>query len=134
MPKTCNFIKRESLAQVFSCEFCEISKNTFVYRTAPGVASARIFLQGKNTFCNLCSLSKVTSGYFSSVKCPDSFTSSSEYRCRNDFCIDRKYLCDGDDDCVDGDDELSCNTRTCQPNEFRCSNGKCIMERWVKAC
>ena len=24
-----NFIKRETLAQVFSCEFCEISKNTF---------------------------------------------------------------------------------------------------------
>ena len=27
--KVCNFIKKESLAQVFSCEFCEISKNTF---------------------------------------------------------------------------------------------------------
>ena len=27
--KSCNFIKKESLAQVFSCEFCEISKNTF---------------------------------------------------------------------------------------------------------
>ena len=26
---TCNFIKKEALAQVFSCEFCEISKNTF---------------------------------------------------------------------------------------------------------
>ena len=25
----CNFIKKEALAQVFSCEFCEISKNTF---------------------------------------------------------------------------------------------------------
>ena len=24
----CNFIKKETLAQVFSCEFCEISKNT----------------------------------------------------------------------------------------------------------
>ena len=27
LPKACNFIKKESLAQVFSCEFCEISKN-----------------------------------------------------------------------------------------------------------
>ena len=27
--QTCNFIKKETLAQVFSCEFCEISKNTF---------------------------------------------------------------------------------------------------------
>ena len=25
----CNFIKKGTLAQVFSCEFCEISKNTF---------------------------------------------------------------------------------------------------------
>ena len=25
----CNFIKKESLAQVFSCKFCEVSKNTF---------------------------------------------------------------------------------------------------------
>ena len=28
-----NFIRKETLAQVFSCEFCEISKNTFSYRT-----------------------------------------------------------------------------------------------------
>ena len=25
----CSFIKKETLAQVFSCEFLEISKNTF---------------------------------------------------------------------------------------------------------
>ena len=25
----CNFIRKDSLAQVLSCEFCEISKNTF---------------------------------------------------------------------------------------------------------
>ena len=28
-PEACNFIKKETLAQVFSCEFYEISKNTF---------------------------------------------------------------------------------------------------------
>ena len=27
--ETCNFIKRETLAQVFSSEFCETSRNTF---------------------------------------------------------------------------------------------------------
>ena len=37
--KACNFIKKESLAQVFSCEFCEISKNIFFYRTPPVAAS-----------------------------------------------------------------------------------------------
>ena len=34
-----NFIKKETLAQVFSCEFCQISKNTFSYRTPPVAAS-----------------------------------------------------------------------------------------------
>ena len=33
-PEACNFIKKETLAQVLSCEFCEISKNTF-YRAPP---------------------------------------------------------------------------------------------------
>ena len=32
-PQACNFIKKEALAQVFSCEFCEIFKNTFFHRT-----------------------------------------------------------------------------------------------------
>ena len=34
-----NFIKKETLAQVFSYEFCEFSKNTFSYRTPPVAAS-----------------------------------------------------------------------------------------------
>ena len=37
--KACNFIKKESLAQVFSCEFCEIFENPFFYRT-PHVAAS----------------------------------------------------------------------------------------------
>ena len=36
----CNFIKKETLAQVFACEFCEIYKNTFfaehLWATASG--------------------------------------------------------------------------------------------------
>ena len=39
-PKACNFIKKETLAQVFSCEFCEISKNNFLHRTPLVAASA----------------------------------------------------------------------------------------------
>ena len=30
LPKACNFSKKESLAQVFFCEFCEISKKTYL--------------------------------------------------------------------------------------------------------
>ena len=39
-PKACTFVKKESLALVFFCEFCEISKNTFFYRISPMAASA----------------------------------------------------------------------------------------------
>ena len=36
-PEAYNFIKKETLAQVFSCEFCEIS--SFSYRAPPVAAS-----------------------------------------------------------------------------------------------
>ena len=41
--QACNFIKIETLAQVFFSEFCEISKNTFSYRTPPVAASAEVY-------------------------------------------------------------------------------------------
>ena len=44
----CNFIKKESLAQVFFCEFCKISKNTLFYRT-PQVAASKITMFKKIT-------------------------------------------------------------------------------------
>ena len=37
----CSFIKKETLVQVFSCEFCKISKNTFSYRTPQVAASVK---------------------------------------------------------------------------------------------
>ena len=37
--KACNFIKKETLAQVFSCEFCKFSKNTFSSGAHPMAAS-----------------------------------------------------------------------------------------------
>ena len=38
----CNFIKKETLAQVFSCEICEISKNIFFHRTPLVAVSANL--------------------------------------------------------------------------------------------
>ena len=32
--KACNFIKKGSLAQVFSCKFCKMFKNSYFYRTS----------------------------------------------------------------------------------------------------
>ena len=40
--ESCNFIKRETLAQAFSCEFCEITKNIFFYRIPPVAASVSV--------------------------------------------------------------------------------------------
>ena len=40
-PKACNFIKRETLAQVLFCELWEICKNIFFYRTPPVAVSVR---------------------------------------------------------------------------------------------
>ena len=43
--QVCNFIKKEALAQVFSCEFCEISYNTFLHRTPLVAASVNMEIE-----------------------------------------------------------------------------------------
>ena len=40
-----NFVKRETLAQVSSFEICEISKNTFFYKTPLAAASILFFVE-----------------------------------------------------------------------------------------
>ena len=40
-PATKKINKKETLAQVFSCEFCEISQNTFSYRAPPVAAPVK---------------------------------------------------------------------------------------------
>ena len=48
-PQASNFIKKETQTLVFSCEFCEISKNTFFNRIPLVVASeSRCSLEPKN--------------------------------------------------------------------------------------
>ena len=39
------FFKKETLAQVFPCEFCDISNNTFLHKTPLVAASAEIVIQ-----------------------------------------------------------------------------------------
>ena len=67
----CNFTKKETLAQVFSCEFCEILKNTFfteLLRMTASESSLRGVLRdvfnicGK-AFCENSSLLFLQKGY-----------------------------------------------------------------------
>ena len=39
--QACNFVKKETLTQVLSCEFCEIFKNTCFYSTPPMAPSGK---------------------------------------------------------------------------------------------
>ena len=48
--KDCNFIAEETLAQVFSWEFCKISKKTFSYRTPLWLLLSKI--DGPFPFCS----------------------------------------------------------------------------------
>ena len=47
---TCNLIKKETLAQVFSSEFCEISKNTFFTEHLHATASVEYQLRAELVF------------------------------------------------------------------------------------
>ena len=44
--QACNFIKKVILSQVFSCEFCQIFKNTYFYRSNLGAASVGVQTYG----------------------------------------------------------------------------------------
>merc|ERR1712080_352173 len=42
-------------------------------------------------------------------KCDEEEFGSGEWKCRNGECIDFEWICDGENDCYDGEDEEHCN-------------------------
>jgi hypothetical protein len=60
---------------------------------------------------------------------------TAEFQCKNKRCIPRRWTCDFENDCADGDDEdeelCRHQYRECSASEFRCaSDGKCVPGRY----
>uniref|UniRef100_A0A8P4GDR1 EGF-like domain-containing protein n=1 Tax=Dicentrarchus labrax TaxID=13489 RepID=A0A8P4GDR1_DICLA len=58
-----------------------------------------------------------------------------EFACKNNRCIQERWKCDGDNDCLDNSDEdesnTTCSARTCPPNQYSCASGRCIPISWT---
>lgn len=47
-------------------------------------------------------------------------------------CIPSTEVCNGNNDCVDGSDEVNCTSSTCPHFKYTCTNKKqCIYKNWV---
>uniref|UniRef100_H3BGS9 Prolow-density lipoprotein receptor-related protein 1 n=1 Tax=Latimeria chalumnae TaxID=7897 RepID=H3BGS9_LATCH len=56
-----------------------------------------------------------------------------EFACKNNRCIQERWKCDGDNDCLDNSDEAPelCHQHTCPSDRFKCQNNRCIPIRWL---
>ncbi|RWS17354.1 hypothetical protein B4U79_11636 [Dinothrombium tinctorium] len=52
--------------------------------------------------------------------------SSNQFKCRNKVCVDKKFVCDFENDCGDNSDEISCSNYT-----QRCDFEMGICNRWI---
>ncbi|MEJ1271890.1 hypothetical protein NN561_002737 [Cricetulus griseus] len=63
-----------------------------------------------------------------SICAPNNTCDENAFMCRNMVCIPKQFVCDHDDDCGDGSDEfLQCGYRQCSAEEFRCADGRCLV-------
>ncbi|KAH9489021.1 hypothetical protein Btru_058282 [Bulinus truncatus] len=53
------------------------------------------------------------------------------FLCKNTICLNPKLICDTEDNCGDGSDEVDCDTRWCGRDRFKCKSGQCIPNRKI---
>uniref|UniRef100_A0A3P9MI85 Uncharacterized protein n=1 Tax=Oryzias latipes TaxID=8090 RepID=A0A3P9MI85_ORYLA len=57
---------------------------------------------------------------------------ASDFCCKNGQCVSAFFVCDGDEDCDDGGDEVSCPPITCSSASFHdCLDGS---DEWPQSC
>lgn len=64
--------------------------------------------------------------YFNNLSAAFHSCGPNEFRCANGRCIFKSWVCDHENDCKDGSDELECVYPPCDPSEFTCNNYRCI--------
>lgn len=86
----------------------------------------------------LHALSHTKSSITSSQNCSiiirrESSCVQAEYQCKDGItCIHRSWVCDGEQDCPEGDDEKPpiCQNVTCRADQFQCADKTCIHGRF----
>ena len=51
-------------------------------------------------------------------------------QCADGECISNIWWCNGEQDCKDNSDEMSCEEKQCPESEFKCANNECVPMSW----
>jgi hypothetical protein len=61
--------------------------------------------------------------------CTEQECPSSAFKCHSGRCVSREHMCDGEDDCGQGEDEEGCSETKCRPNMLCLQDGQDVCKR-----